>query len=296
MLQEDDKLKLFEGLNLAEKLFETVRLVDPDKNEVLYNKDTSANVYEKCYRLLGKNNICSNCVSARALREKKTFVKLEHSSTGIFLAIAVPVLLNGRLVILELLKDITDSLISDNKPLKTVSEVQQLLDYTKSLVFKDSLTGLYNRRYIDETLPSDIIFAVNAKQNLCVIMADIDWFKTVNDTYGHLAGDEVLRIFAQTLQGSLRRDTDWAARYGGEEFLICLPGAKLDKAAEFAELMRKAIEDTVTVYGTDKIRITASFGVCGIDEAESKDMKNLIECADRKLYLAKQKGRNRIEA
>jgi diguanylate cyclase (GGDEF)-like protein len=200
------------------------------------------------------------------------------------------------LVILELLKDISDSLISDNKPLKSISEVQQLLKYTKSLVFKDALTGLYNRRYIDETLPTDILFATNTKQNLCVIMADIDWFKNVNDTYGHLAGDEVLRIFGQTLEHALRRDTDWAARYGGEEFIISLPGAKPHKAAEFAEIMRKEIEDTVIPYGSNQIKITASFGVCGIDEVETKDMKNLVECADRKLYLAKQKGRNRVEA
>ncbi len=127
-------------------------------------------------------------------------------------------------------------------------------------------------------------------------MADIDFFKIVNDTYGHLAGDEVLKSFADTLSGGLKRESDWVSRFGGEEFLVCLPGAGIQRASEVAEKLRKAIESKEILFNGNRINITASFGVCSIKPIQGSKIESFIECADKMLYAAKNNGRNRVEA
>lgn len=298
MTQDDhDVLNLFDNFYLLENLFDKVRLVDPNKNKILnYRNDAVTCSNENCFDVWGKHQICKNCISLRALKEDQTFVKLDYSFAGVvYLAAAIPVFLNGNRVIVELLKNITHSLIVEGEPVETRANAEHLLESMKALVMKDALTGIFNRRYIDEKLPSDILHAIHTQGNLSLIMADIDLFKKVNDTYGHLAGDEVLKAFAKTLMNSLRRDTDWVARYGGEEFIICLPGAKQKQTVEFANTIRKAVEETTIPFGSNIIKITASFGICSMNALETKDMNSMLTYADEKLYLAKQNGRNRVE-
>jgi len=297
MPQDDDVLKLFDRLDLINKLFEQVRLVDPIKSKVMiYHNNSVTYSDSNCFDAFGKDQTCSNCIGRKALDENQTFVKLEYSLTGVCLVMAVPVQLDGKNLVLELLKDITHSLIAQDEHMETNADVQLLLKNMKNLAMKDALTDIFNRRYMDEKLQIDVSHAVLAQQNLSLIIADIDFFKNTNDTYGHLAGDAVLKSFAQTLCNSLHRDTDWVARYGGEEFIICLPGAKLKKASEVAESMRTAVEETAIAYGANSIKITASFGVCSLESLEDKSMNSMIESADQKLYLAKRSGRNRVES
>lgn len=201
--------------------------------------------------------------------------------------------LNNRKFVIELLKNTTDRMDTGNENL---AEIYKMIDSMNSLVLKDTLTGIYNRRYIFEKLPVDIISASLSEQSLSIIMADIDFFKRVNDTYGHSVGDCTLKSFANSLSGCIRREGDWVSRYGGEEFLICLPSAGLEKAIEIAELMRKTVENNAIFCGEHTVKITASFGVCSIKPTTGASVVNLIELADKKLYIAKNNGRNRVEA
>lgn len=204
--------------------------------------------------------------------------------------------LSNRRIVIELLKNTTDVMAFGNG---NHSEIYEMIDSMSNLALKDTLTGIYNRRYINEKLPVDIVSASLSEQSLSIIMADIDFFKKVNDTYGHLAGDCTLKGFADILSGCIRRESDWVSRYGGEEFLICLPGASVEKAIEIAEHIRSNVENNAILCGEHTIRITASFGVCSIKPAPGASgvsVENLIESADNKLYLAKNKGRNRVEA
>lgn len=204
-------------------------------------------------------------------------------------------LANQRIVI-ELLKNTTDVMAFGNG---NYSEIYEMIDSMSNLALKDTLTGIYNRRYINEKLPVDLISASLSEQTLSVIMADIDFFKKVNDVYGHLAGDCVLKNFAETLSGCIRRESDWVSRYGGEEFLICLPGAEIEKAKEMAEHMRSAVENNVIRCGEHTVKITASFGISSIKPTPGEpcvSVEKLIECADKKLYTAKNNGRNRVES
>ena len=155
---------------------------------------------------------------------------------------------------------------------------------------EDPLTGLRNRRglhtYYERRIATNKNFDSTA-----IIMCDIDHFKRVNDTYGHNAGDEVLKHVANTLSNSIGID-DGAFRWGGEEFILLLSHKHMAEAAEFAENLRKAIEaDVITFEGTD-IKITMSFGVSEIDPSLTTEEN--VEGVDAKLYYAKEHGRNRV--
>ena len=157
----------------------------------------------------------------------------------------------------------------------------------------DPLTGLLNRRAFMERMEQEISRAQREKKSFSIILADIDHFKNVNDTYGHQVGDLVLQRFTGGLKTSAR-PYDFLGRYGGEEFLVCLPRTDGLQAASVAERMRGQIEDMVIMLPDDSrsIRVTASFGTASysIESGENTDL--LIKRADDALYLAKNKGRN----
>jgi diguanylate cyclase (GGDEF)-like protein len=167
----------------------------------------------------------------------------------------------------------------------------------KLLSRTDSLTGCYNRGHLNELLPREIKRALRYKHSLALAMCDIDHFKKVNDTYGHQCGDEVLKIFVQSISELIRADTDWLARYGGEEFLLVLPETKLKNAYGLAERLRKHIAKKIIVTEEDKVSITASFGVTGFDASTSSNNitpEALINTADKYMYEAKKGGRNKV--
>lgn len=169
----------------------------------------------------------------------------------------------------------------------------------KRLSITDPLTGCYNRGYLMEHLPKEIKRAVRYLHPLSIAMTDIDHFKNVNDTYGHQAGDTVLRSFVELIRSSIRDGVDWVARYGGEEFVIVIPETELKCAEKMAERLRRKIETTEISIGNDRrIKITASFGVVCFDPKEKKEMSTdkLIKEADKMLYEAKNEGRNRVKA
>ncbi|MCX8037304.1 MAG: GGDEF domain-containing protein [Candidatus Sumerlaeia bacterium] len=165
--------------------------------------------------------------------------------------------------------------------------IAQLAEY-------DSLTGLYNRYYLKTILPLQIAHMINIKDQLSAIMVDVDHFKHYNDTHGHPQGDRVLTQVADILRRSVR-DQDICCRYGGEEFFIALPNANLERALVIANRIRTAIAQTPFPHGEQQPegRLTVSLGVaCFPMHARLAD--DLIECADRALYLAKRSGRDRI--
>ena len=162
----------------------------------------------------------------------------------------------------------------------------------------DALTGFYNRRQLEERLKQEVSSAKRQKRNLCAIMTDIDFFKSVNDTYGHAVGDLVLKTVARVIKLQLR-DYDIAGRYGGEEFVIMLPYTRLEEAKIVAERLRKAVENTqidITKVNPDakdkKINVTISLGVYEYHKEDYE--KTLIRNADKALYIAKETGRNKV--
>jgi diguanylate cyclase (GGDEF)-like protein len=156
----------------------------------------------------------------------------------------------------------------------------------------DSLTGLANRRSLEESLRTELARATRFGDSVCVVLADLDDFKSVNDKYGHAAGDEVLKAFAGALRKTAR-ESDVAGRWGGEEFALVLPGTDAAGGARLAERARTAIEERkVEMPNGDLCAVTASFGVAAFPE--SHELGEILAAADSALYAAKGKGKNRV--
>ncbi len=169
----------------------------------------------------------------------------------------------------------------------------KLLASSRRKTYTDALTGFLNRRAFDEDIRSEVARAKREGGQTVLVMIDIDRFKSVNDQYGHAAGDELLKCFARILKSRLRRSTDRCYRYGGEEFAILVPNARLEKIPDFIEKVRSEVEvDLQIQVSSEMVARTASFGV-----AEWKRIETPVEFlkrADAALYRAKNTGRNRV--
>ena len=162
---------------------------------------------------------------------------------------------------------------------------------------RDSLTGLYNRWYVMEKIDSEMNRSLRHGSPVSLIMMDIDHFKRVNDSFGHSAGDRVLRSVGQVLRDSCRV-YDVAGRYGGEEFCIVLPETKVGNTTVVAERIRERLAASRFDVGEESVVVTASIGIAGIESIEAEDglsPLSLIDRADQALYSAKHHGRNRVE-
>lgn len=158
----------------------------------------------------------------------------------------------------------------------------------------DGLTGLKNRRFFDEILRKEMKAGVRKQSQLSLMLIDIDYFKEVNDRYGHLAGDECLRKLAILLKEQVQRETDTVARYGGEEFAVILPADGRKQAIVVAEQIRKAVEEIDCRCGEDRVLFTVSIGVASIIPQLGDIQEKLIALADQALYQAKTGGRNQV--
>ena len=176
--------------------------------------------------------------------------------------------------------------------LRVGKRILELHEQLVSQASHDSLTSLLNRSAILEVLQKELIRSARAGTPVAVIMTDLDHFKNVNDTYGHLAGDAVLREAARRMSASLRA-YDSVGRYGGEEFLIVAPGCSAAEGAELAERLRKCVCGGPIDASGDTIFATMSFGVAAT--CDVKEVNQLLRVADEALYAAKKAGRNRVE-
>jgi len=196
---------------------------------------------------------------------------------------------------MELDQKVEELLVLKAQLEETNQQLEQANQQLEELSRTDALTGLANRRQLKEVLATEWRRALRNGQPLALIMADIDAFKSFNDTYGHLAGDECLRKIAVALRSPLMRSSDLAARFGGEEFIILLPGTDLEGAAYIAEAIRLDVENLAITHAGSATGglVTMSFGVtAGKPSAKLMDL-DLICAADKALYMAKEEGKNR---
>ena len=179
-----------------------------------------------------------------------------------------------------------------NKLETSIRDLKQEEDSLRHKAESDSLTGLANHAHVIAVLESVINASKQTDEPVCVMMADLDFFKQVNDTHGHLTGDAVLREIAARIN-SVVRDIDTVGRYGGEEFIVIFNKTKLEVAAEVAERLREHIADSPINVQGNSIPMTISIGVC-IVRADD-DVSSIVGRADAALYEAKHSGRNCVK-
>ena len=173
------------------------------------------------------------------------------------------------------------------------SEISGIISKMNEEINTDSLTGAFNRRYLNGHLATDISNSVGTSQPLSVILCDIDNFKEVNDSYGHLAGDLVLKELVQITKQCIKDSGAWVARYGGDEFVVVLVNTDLETAGSIANEIKCACEKVSIEHNEQIIGFTISAGVCGLPEKQMS-IEELLEFADKNLYAAKKAGRNQV--
>lgn len=195
--------------------------------------------------------------------------------------------LEARVKSLLRIKALQESLEERERQLEEINEKLERMSMT------DGLTGIANRRSLEEKLRDMFEHSLRLHEPISVVMCDIDRFKSVNDTYGHQAGDDVLKQFAKVLHDEAR-EIDRVGRYGGEEFMLLLPGTVLDAAVTFAERVRHAIESHTFEFEGGTLQRTMSLGVASWPHPKIHQCDGLIKAADDALYVAKKTGRNRV--
>jgi diguanylate cyclase (GGDEF)-like protein len=175
------------------------------------------------------------------------------------------------------------------------AQVERVTQQLYESSVRDPLTRAHNRRYLVDRLAGETAYALRHESRLGLLLLDLDHFKRVNDTYGHLAGDDVLRDVSALLQRKIRTE-DVLARFGGEEFVVLVRGIEHPNVGRFAERLRAGIERLEIASGGDVIRVTVSIGIASMSELPSgqQDAEALMRLADERLYKAKTSGRNRV--
>lgn len=238
----------------------------------------------------------------KCLNNKSEYILTPDKKIGVF-----PLISEGKLLGSIVTKS-TDNVLSEkeinyleqltNQAATTISRANVYAEILKHATL-DALTGFNNRRQLEERIKQEVSSAKRQKRDLCAIMTDIDFFKSVNDTYGHATGDLVLKTVSRVIKLQLR-DYDIAGRYGGEEFSIILPYTRILEAKMVAERLRKAVENTkidiskVNNETNDKnISVTISLGIAVYENGD--DEHTILQKADKALYKAKEGGRNKAE-
>ena len=266
------------------QLFDVVRLVDPISMTV-YRIEDGRLVGQPggCYNVWHKSDRCENCVSSRCLMDHARYSKFEFIDHDIYHVVAQPIAVDGRKFVLEVVTE------SDDNVLLTAfgnnDFVNRITEYNHK-VYTDELTGLSNRRFLNERLELMATRAVHDGASLAVIMIDIDDFKDINDLQGHLAGDEALRRVGDTLARGFRPgNEDILARYGGDEFFCALWDIERDDL----DARLKAVQQIADESG---LGVTMSMGALFEPVARETSAEDLIKSADRIMYGIKAAGKN----
>jgi diguanylate cyclase (GGDEF)-like protein len=216
--------------------------------------------------------------------------------------LAVPLKLRGRVIgVLSVQSKKIDAYDSNQIRMIETFATQTSAAIENALLFKqkerlaitDGLTGLFNHRYFSELAEKELSRAVRYQKPLSFIMIDLDFFKQVNDNFGHLKGDQILQQISKNCLKILRK-IDIISRYGGEEFCVLLPETDIKEAVAVAERLREAIGSSQLVTKEGVVKVTGSLGVSSLGMCEP-EIKNLIDCADKALYEAKKTGRNQVK-
>ncbi len=170
---------------------------------------------------------------------------------------------------------------------------ESFADNLLSSALRDPLTKLFNKRYLMDRLDSELKFAHRHETAVSILMLDLDHFKRINDSYGHLAGDAVLLHLAQILVKAVRNE-DVVARFGGEEIVIILRSISLELAVTLGERLRRTVEKQVVAHQDRAIEVTVSIGVAGFPSTRADTVDQLLDAADKALYRAKHAGRNNV--
>lgn len=281
------------SINILDNVFVIQRIVDPKHKKIItLDNDIKIDKNHKCFEFWKTGSACCNCISMRALNENSSFSKLEYVDEKLYMVISAPVNVEGDIYIVELIKDVTNDTMFSTYTNKTVNELKSEINKLNMLIVTDELTNIFNRRYLDEHLPSLLKNLSLPDFSVSLIMLDIDKFKNINDTYGHLCGDFIIKEVASLLDSYIKNFGGWACRYGGDEFIAVIENKSENETYALINNFKTFIGTREFLYENNKINITCSFGVSYLNN-ENITFNDALNLVDSKLYKAKN-SRNSV--
>lgn len=276
------------NIDILGNIFMIQRVVDPKNKKIIdFENNIKTNENQKCFDFWDNKSACSNCISMRALNENSSFSKIEYLNKNIYMIIASPININGETYVVELIKDITNDTMLSMFNNKIVKDLREEIHRLNMIAVTDDLTNIFNRRYLNENLPVALRDLSNSDFSLSLIMLDIDDFKLINDTYGHLCGDYVIKEIAHLIDNYVKTFNGWTCRYGGDEFISVIENISKEKTYEIIEILKNTIDSTPLNYNNNIIKITCSFGVSYLNE-NNLSVDDALNLVDNRLYEAKK--------
>lgn len=274
--------------------FDFYRLVDPRDHRVFaYDRGVEElrQADAPCYQVWKRNEPCLNCTSRSCLAQQAPLFKIEYLDGRVLLVCSLPTEVEGKVFALELTMDVTESLHVADVEIRDNIEITHMITRFNELAVRDGFTKLFNKTYINNELEGLIQAAKDdpAAERAAVVLLDLDDFKRINDTYGHIPGDEALLYFANRLRGLARELGAWVGRFGGDEFVLCAPDGLSEKELEHLFEEIDTIECHVFETEAGPYSLTASCGVCFVRLDDT--VHSLINRADDAMYQAKSLGR-----
>lgn len=275
-------------------MFDSYRLVDPSTHRI-YDYDGTALISHDnvcCYDIWHRRGPCYNCTSYRAMNENKTIVKLECSLSQTFLIVSMPVELENRKLVLELAKNVCDSLMVNVGADEDNTDIIQLVNKMNAAILMDPYTGLYNKKFFLTNLPIMLNQSIQSRTPYCGALFDIDHFKRINDSFGHLMGDQVLLFIAEQFKDATKDTTIKAARIGGDEFYLGFRNHTLSDARELCETLCDKIRNhQFSKDVNDSFSVTISYGLAELNLDHPLSYSAFIDMIDTMMYEAKRHSR-----
>jgi len=281
--------KVKERLSLRDNMYDNIRIIDPiNKNIICISNNEITKHKEKCYDLINRGRICSNCISMRADIEKDTFIKIEHVSNKVMLIAATPVKIEKEIYIVEIIKDIS----SKNNMISNINcnfghNIKNVIDKMNEKIITDDSTGMYNRMYIQEKLPVEINNSVINEELLSIIMIDINDFNNVKKEFEQDIEEKILKDFSKLINDSVMGKAHWTGRYSDDKFIIVLNSADKDESYEILEQIKKLSEDFSFQCNDTLIKLNVNFSVY-CSENKITDIKNILIELEESILEEKQ--------
>ncbi|WP_294467441.1 GGDEF domain-containing protein [uncultured Anaerofustis sp.] len=263
------------------KIFDFYRLIDINKFKVYdYHDKELIDTETNCYDIWEKGTPCKNCSSRNACKNNSEIIKLEYLNGKIYLINSEPITINGKVMVIEFIKDITNNLLVSDKTQNNNLDISDLIEQMNELVLYDSLTGLFNRRSFDQEINRYIIKYDKEIKSLFLAVFDIDCLKDINDTYGHVIGDNAIKYISDAIKEVLSSEKIKSFRIGGDEFYTIFIDFKDIEVNDYLEKLNNYIENIDTEF-----KLSVSVGYSEYNSEMS--INKLIEIADKNMYKMK---------
>ena len=286
--------EIYNEIKVLKRIFYAVRIVNPIENMVYEISNDLEKIYmqqSECYSIWNKDKKCENCISKKAFLNKSSYEKFEFIDDEIYYVISRYIEVGNEKYVMEIVCKIDNGIILNAEG--SGQFIDRIVRLNKK-IYKDELTGIYNRRYMNEELEKSICTILDSNRDLGIAIVDIDDFKEVNDRFGHLQGDKVICKIANILIKSINeKNGDYAVRYGGDEFILVLNNTN---EGEFEKTLKKILRkiSNIKVRGMDTYNISISIGGARVKEISTRNIEEIINLADKRLYTSKTLGKNMV--